>query len=125
MTRSNNKISTKAAKHFMDAKPFKLSNTKVEIDDLRVRLYLHNNLIAWRYKNESCIKISSAGWKSNTTKARLNALPCVHIYQKNKVWYLSKSYDSDNKKDFIWENPREWIEIYKREVTEIKIYEAA
>ena len=35
-------------------------------------------------------QIINAGWFSNTTKERLNALPNVHITQKNWVWYLNE-----------------------------------
>lgn len=50
-------------------------------------LFLHGNKIA-EYRNGS-LWITNAGWQSNTTKERLNALPNVRIHQKNWAWYLN------------------------------------
>ena len=53
-------------------------------------LKLHGNIIAYRYNDtKQTLSITNAGWFSNTTKERLNALPNVHITQKNWVWYLN------------------------------------
>ena len=51
------------------------------------KMYLHDNLIA--INNGDSISITNAGWKSNTTKERLNGLPNVSICQKKGVWYLN------------------------------------
>lgn len=50
-------------------------------------LYLFGNAIA--RKVEGGIEISNAGWKSNTTKERLNGIPGVSVVQKRGVWYLN------------------------------------
>lgn len=50
-------------------------------------LSLFNNDIA--FNTGSSISITNAGWLSNTTKDRLNAIDGVHIKQKNGVWYLN------------------------------------
>lgn len=55
-------------------------------------LYLHGNKIAeYRTAEDGTLRlyITTAGWKSNTTKERLNGLPRVSIYQKAGVWYLN------------------------------------
>jgi DUF1365 family protein len=75
---------------FMNAKGFKRSNTKVEVLPNVTILKLHNNPIAYRYNDpKNTLMITNAGWVSNTTKERLNALPNVHIVQKNWIWYLN------------------------------------
>ena len=52
------------------------------------QLFLHGNLIA--IKNSiGQLFITNAGWFSNTTKERLNALNGVHIQQKKGIWYLN------------------------------------
>lgn len=51
------------------------------------RLYLHENLIAKRENGK--LYITNAGWKSNTTKERLNGLDGVSINQKDFQWYLN------------------------------------
>ena len=57
-------------------------------------IYLHGNKIA--EKRHDGIYISNAGWQSNTTKERLNALQGVSIYQKDFVWYLNgKAWDGN------------------------------
>lgn len=54
--------------------------------DLR-RLKLHGNTIA--ELSADGLFITSAGWKTPTTKERLNGLPGVHIQQKNFQWFLN------------------------------------
>jgi len=50
-------------------------------------LYLHGNEIAKH--TDDGIMITNAGWSSNTTKERLNAIPGVSISQKNWAWFLN------------------------------------
>lgn len=50
-------------------------------------LFLFGNKIAKH--TEDGLMITNAGWSSNTTKERLNALPGVSIYQKAGAWYLN------------------------------------
>jgi len=53
-------------------------------------LRLFGNKIARKLTgNKNCFEISNAGWFSNTTKERLNALPNVSIGQIRGVWYLN------------------------------------
>tara|TARA_R110002012_G_scaffold272651_1_gene458268 strand:- start:1255 stop:1551 length:297 start_codon:yes stop_codon:yes gene_type:complete len=75
---------------FMNAKKFNRQNMSVEILPNVTILKLHGNVIAYRYNDpKQTLSITNAGWFSNTTKERLNALPNVHITQKNWVWYLN------------------------------------
>jgi hypothetical protein len=50
-------------------------------------LFLHGNKIA--EKRSDGLYVSNAGWQSNTTKERLNALPNVSIQQKKGIWHLN------------------------------------
>ena len=55
---------------------------------------LHGNLIAWFDHAKQLLAISSAGWHSNTTKSRLNALlhevnTGVRVFQKNFDWFVT------------------------------------
>ena len=55
---------------------------------------LHGNLIAWFDHTKQLLGISSAGWHTNTTKSRLNALlyeinTGVRVFQKNYDWFVS------------------------------------
>lgn len=57
----------------------------------------HGNDIAYQYNNpERTLSITAAGWLTNTTKERLNALPNVSILQKKGIWYLNgKQWDGE------------------------------
>jgi hypothetical protein len=84
------KITKESVTAFLNAKPFKKANMCVEVLPNVTILKLHNNAIAYLYNDpERTLSITNAGWSSNTTKERLNALPRVSIYQKNFQWYLN------------------------------------
>lgn len=51
-------------------------------------IMLHNNMIAWKVKGGG-IGISSCGWKTATTRERLNGLHGVYIQQKDFQWFLN------------------------------------
>ena len=68
---------------FINRKFKRVSNTETDGNNLR----LFGNLIA--YHKDGTIYISSAGYRTVTTKDRLNGLPGVNIQQKKGVWYLN------------------------------------
>jgi hypothetical protein len=75
---------------FENSKPFNKQNMNVTVLPNVTILSLHGNPIAFRYNDsERTISITTAGWQSNTTKERLNAINGVDIQQKNFVWYLN------------------------------------
>ena len=75
---------------FLNRENFKKANMQVAVMGGKWYLKLHNNIIAVLH-DCGTLMISNAGWFSNTTKERLNALPSVSIVQKNFVWYLNGS----------------------------------
>lgn len=85
-----NKITLDAVHAFMNAEKFKRDNTEVEVLPNVTVLKLFGNRIAYRYNDpERTLSITNCGWDTNTTKERLNAIPGVHITQKNWQWYLN------------------------------------
>lgn len=59
---------------------YKSGNTRVEVVNNNVFVYLHNNLI---YRIiDGAVSFTLAGWNTQTTRSRLNALG-VNIKQKN------------------------------------------
>ena len=80
-------ISEVAAENFMKLKPCKLSNTEVKVDDYGATLALFGNEIAYLTKGK--LSITNRGYKTPTTKERLNALPNVKIEQKANNWFLN------------------------------------
>jgi hypothetical protein len=88
-------ITSDSVNAFLNARPFSRQNMSVEVKPNVTILRLHGNAIAYKYNDpEKMLSITNAGWQSNTTKERLNALPNVSIKQKNFVWYLNgKEWD--------------------------------
>ena len=83
-------ITLNAVNAFMNASTFKASNTVVEVLSNVTILKLHGNAIAYRYNDpDRTLSITNAGWFSNTTKERLNAIDGVVIQQKAGKWYLN------------------------------------
>ena len=84
------KITQDAMKAFRKHRKFKRGNTEVVVskDYLFAELKLHGNTIAKSGVFEG-LMISSAGWKTATTKERLNGFEEVDIHQKDFTWYLN------------------------------------
>jgi len=98
------KITQRATSAFLSGKPFKEGNTEVTVDKAEgytiSTLYLHGNAIAsW---DGGKLEIRSAGWETNTTKERLNALPNVCIHQSKFKWYLNGE---------LWTDSSKWTEV--------------
>lgn len=88
---SNKKITQESVQAFLDCRPFKKSNMEVVREGTIYYLKLFGNKIA-ALEADGRLWISNAGWKSNTTKERLNGLPGVRVNQKNWDWYLNGTY---------------------------------
>lgn len=93
------KITSDAVSAFRRGVKFNRGNTTVELNllGLEVSLKLHGNCIARRIPKldgSTKFEICNGGWRSSTTKERLNGLPGVSIHQKDWVWYLNgKEWD--------------------------------
>ena len=91
------KITEEAIEHFLNGEVFDKSNTKVKVLPNVTILSLFDNDIAYRYNDpENTLSITNCGWKSNTTKERLNGLPNVNIRQVKGAWLLNgKLWDGE------------------------------
>ena len=92
------KISDDAARAFERRQPFKRGNTEVKIvhyvDQSEVWLCLHGHLIAWDGPYGRFV--TCAGWPTQTTKSRLNALLGVEIKTvKGQLMLNSHPWDGD------------------------------
>lgn len=67
---------------------FDCGNTMVSVNGAWVFVYLHGNLIFGMNYKTHVKAYNSCGWRTLTTKNRLNALG-ADIYQKNGCWYHS------------------------------------
>lgn len=79
------KIEEQMIQAIKERKDFSKSNTKVIVYKNTAKVFLHGNLIAvYSYRSNKTM-YSSAGWQTNTTKSRLNALG-GNICQRNFTW---------------------------------------
>ena len=77
-------ITCDAVDAFVNGKRFNRANTEVRDN----AMYLHGHKIAWIDLNGQ-LWISHCGYRTNTTKERLNGLPGVDIRQRNYQWYVN------------------------------------
>lgn len=83
-------VTQKAVACFLNGRNAKFNNTEVVTENGVSKMYLFGNLIAKiDHSVGGVMRITNAGWDSNTTKERLNGLPNVRINQKNFEWYLN------------------------------------
>ena len=84
------KITEESINAFMNSRKFSKQNMSVEVLPNVTILKLHGNAIAYRYNDPArTLSITNCGWRSNTTKERLNGLEGVNICQKDWQWYLN------------------------------------
>lgn len=84
-------ITVLASSKFWNGEEMKSSNTRVEISKNEIQLYLFDNLIAVKFRNENKIMVSNCGYETATTKERLNGIlfPIGYkIFQKMFTWYI-------------------------------------
>jgi len=99
------KITTKAVTAFLAGRQFRSGNMAVSLggfDGFNVSMYLHGNLIAER--NSHTVRIHDAGWRTTTTKERLNGLlemlSLGRIYQQDFTWFIGNGEAWDGTRDF-------------------------
>lgn len=64
------------------------NNTYAQIEfDGRVTIYLHSTPVVCIYPDNSC-RVTSGGWRTSTTKDRINKYSPIKVYQKKHVWYF-------------------------------------
>ena len=89
------KIEAEAKQAFFDGKKLSKSNTTIEISEWAEigkvsKYYLFGNLIAEFFHKTKMLRVMDAGWKTATTKSRINSLlpHNVWIYQEKGTWYF-------------------------------------
>ena len=103
------KIEREMIQAIIDQRDFSKANTMVRQGLNRSDVYLHGHHIASYYHDgSSSLMIANAGYKTNTTKSRLNVLiQFVHgglsgLYQKNFEWFLRLPLQSGATQAFQW-----------------------
>lgn len=81
------KITQQAISAFTNKRAFRSGNTEVRINE-NTELILHGHVIA-KYIEGEGLFINLCGWNTNTTRERLNGLPCVRLNTKQGQVYLN------------------------------------
>jgi hypothetical protein len=87
------KIETQMNKAITAGVDFKSANTEVISCTHVSDVFLHGNLIA--RIGETWIELFDGGWRTATTKSRLNAIlaehgcPGEYVFQKNYQWFIN------------------------------------
>lgn len=77
------KVTKQVCGAFMRRESARCGNTRTD----GTRLFLHGNAIAeW---NNGELWVSTAGWRTATTKDRLNGLPGVRVHSQHWLWFLN------------------------------------
>jgi len=90
------KVEQEMLRAFHNRTSLRIGNDRVVTDGENTKWYLHNNLIAEFIKEPyASIFLYDAGWRTNTTKSRLNAVltyyvPGMRIHQKNHKWFINE-----------------------------------
>ena len=79
-------VTEEICRAFEERRRLRLSNSETD----GTSLWLFGNMIARWVDDE--IYISNAGWRSKTTKERLNGLTGVSIVQRAGSWYINGNY---------------------------------
>lgn len=82
--------SYKAFSNYLGAKDNRplCNNTRaIRLADNRIGIKLHDTIII-EYHKSGLMVLNSGGWKTATTKDRLNRFTPLHIYQDKGVWYV-------------------------------------
>lgn len=87
------KIEVQMNRAISEGRSWKLANTEVVTTDGVSEVRLHGNKIA--EVGDNFIRLFDGGWRSVTTKSRLNAILRAHglpgegIFQKNFEWFVT------------------------------------
>ena len=105
------KVTEKTVRAFRAFKNCKLSNTEVYVQSNWIFYYLHGNGIAGYDKINKKLVVSDAGWRTNTTKERLNGIlrefGLGSIYQKNREWFFTNKDGVTTKRE--WKMEFDWL----------------
>lgn len=77
----------------IERKDWRKGNTRVEVNSDSIGIYLFENKIATYFPESMDLTIDACGWRTATTKSRLNALMSfvggAGVYQLNFDWFIS------------------------------------
>ena len=77
-----------------DSKKLENNTYLVRVDADSVGVKLHNTVVVYIYKSGN-YQYDSGGWRSVTTKDRINKYGPVGIHQKDNVWYIGEGIYED------------------------------
>lgn len=77
------------AEAFWAGKPLKIQNTRVDVIENQVTMYLHGNAIVRRWFDR--LEVSAAGHQTSTTSSRINAVlekKGYKVFQRMHMWFV-------------------------------------
>ena len=83
------KVTREIVNAFMNDYDKAVSNSAVTTSDGITKMFLFGNCIARKMQATGTIEVTLAGWNTNTTRERLNAIPNVSVTQRNFTPYLN------------------------------------
>ena len=85
---TSKKDSLEEIHHLVDSSQVIKNNTfKIYYKDGSIAIRLHYTDVVTFYQDR--IKLYAGGWKSYTTKSRMNEhLPCGRVVRKDSIWYV-------------------------------------
>lgn len=109
------KVTENAVKHLKNLRELRYSNTTVTVGRGFSTMSLFGNEIAAYYrsafKDDNKLIILDAGWRTNTTKERLNGIleyfDLGYIHQKNREWYYTSKDGVTTKRE--WQMEFDWL----------------
>ena len=107
------KIAQTSVNAFINGEVFKQDNTEIKIVDGDIVFNLHGNTIARLTDNQHKLIISDCGWRTNTTKERLNGI----------LEEFNKGYIKQSKKRFYYHHNNKIIDMGSIESGKIKTIE--
>ena len=84
------------------------NNTRlIQTSDDRIGIKLHNTFIVKYFENDhldcinygDLIQFDTGGWKTVTTKERMNRFAPISIWSERHIWYIAKSFNWQNNDD--------------------------
>lgn len=77
-----------------DRKKLENNTYLVRVDDKTFGVKLHNTIVVYIHQNGR-FTLDTGGWRTNTTKDRINRYGPASVHQNNNIWYIGQGIFED------------------------------
>lgn len=77
-----------------DQKELENNTYLVKVDDETLGVKLHNTIVVYIFKS-GIYQLDTGGWRTSTSKNRINRYGPASVYQKNNIWYIGEGIFED------------------------------